>query len=92
MCTCIYFNQFTGTETYLEIRPAERSGRWQNSEMISHQLSHSINNKAKWVRVKSAGRGEMKAEAAATFVGEEKPLCCAAGRCADPSDEIQIAN
>lgn len=86
---------FTGTVFYLEIRPAERFGKWQNAEIISHQLSHSGNNKAKWLKeisVRSVGDREISTKAASWFVGEKKPPYCAAGSCAEASGKIQIAN
>ncbi len=35
---------------------------------------------------------EIRPKAAARLGGEKKPLCCAAGSCADSSGEIQIAS
>lgn len=56
---------------YLEIRHAERFGRWRfGADTISRQLSHLRNNEAQWVGGKSAGRErQISAKAAARFAG-----------------------
>lgn len=70
LCTCSH-SPLTSTilSSQLEIRYAERYGRWQCTKIITHQLWHSVNNKGKWLKEKSK---EISTKSVARFAGEKR--------------------